>query len=263
MYFLPNSLTGLCFIILRLLFANQSNLEEPFTAYPCNYHVYEGHQLCFNIATRQSLWVGWSLSKTEATTKAISRATRFYPDPFFPDDTASDSDYKGSGLDRGHLTPAADMRYSAQAMKDCFYYSNISPQHPSVNRGIWADLESLTRKWATQFGIAYITTGPLFTDKAPRTIGVHKIPVPDAFYKAILIYPGKDFSESSMPPVQAIAFIIPNSPTKEPLKTYACTIDDVEKNTGFNFFPGLPDIEESIIESSLDLTAWNLEDTSN
>ena len=70
--------------------------------------------------------------------------------------TAYLEDYRGSGYDRGHLAPAEDFEWSAEAMSDSFFMSNMSPQDPSFNRGIWKRLENRVRTWALENDGIYV-----------------------------------------------------------------------------------------------------------
>ena len=88
-----------------------------------------------------------------------------------------------SGYDRGHLCPAADMTHSAEAMEETFLMSNISPQLPVFNRGIWKSLEKQVRDWGEKERI-YIVTGPVFKDNKGK-IGRTGVTVPGFFYKVV------------------------------------------------------------------------------
>jgi len=125
------------------------------------------------------------------------------------------------------------MGWSAIAMKESFYYSDMSPQQPTFNRGIWKKLEELSRDWAIENDSICIVTGPVLTN-ALTTIGPNKVSVPKYYYKIIL--------DCSPPEFNGIAFIIPNDASGLPLKNYAVSINSVEIITGINFFPLLPDI---------------------
>ncbi len=163
------------------------------------------------------------------------------PDPDVRGAKAYTGDYTKSGYDRGHMVPAADMKWSKQAMKESFYMSNICPQNPNLNRGDWNDLEEKSRQWAKKYGAVYIACGPIYDTKRPKRIGNNKVAVPHAFYKVILINDKKN--------PQAIGFIFPNSAGHKPLKKYIVTVDSVEKRTNIDFFPALPDEVENRIEA--------------
>ncbi|MBP1631171.1 MAG: non-specific endonuclease, partial [Bacteroidetes bacterium] len=133
-------------------------------------------------------------------------------------------------------------------MEESFYYSNMSPQKPSFNRGIWKQLEELIRDWAVQNKEIYIVTGGVLNDSL-SSIGKNKVSVPKYFYKVIL-----DYSE---PSIKGIGFIMLNESSKEQLQRYAVTIDSVESFTGIDFFYQLPNDQEKVIESTLSIKSWN------
>ena len=222
-------------------------LELPKTNSKDKIITHTGYSFLYNEIHEQADWVAYELTKEE-TNKIYERTNKFILDPKVTTFTASDSDYKGSGYDRGHLAPASDMGWSSIAMKESFYYSNMSPQKPSFNRGIWKKLEELVRTWAVENNNLYIVTGPVLK-KELESIGVNKVSVPKYYYKVIL-----DFRE---PSIKGIGFILPNRGSKEPLNDYAVTIDSVEKFTGIDFFPSLQDKQENLIESTLCIECWS------
>jgi len=117
--------------------------------------------------------------------------------------------------------------------------SNMSPQLPGFNRGIWAnEKESI-----------YVVTGPVLTKDVYPTIGINEVAVPEYYYKVILDYSGDE--------TKAIGFILPNEKSSEPLQNYAVTIDKVESFTGIDFYPALPDDIEESLESAVDTSLWS------
>ncbi len=227
-------------------------LEIPKTNSKDKIITHTGYSLLYNEIHEQADWVAYQLTKEE-TTKLYERTNKFILDPKVKTITASDSDYKGSGYDRGHLAPASDMGWSSTAMKESFYYSNMSPQNPSFNRGIWKKLEELVRTWAVENNNVYIVTGPVLKGEL-KSLGNDKVTVPKYYYKVIL-----DFSQ---PSIKGIGFVLPNLGSKESLKNYAVTIDSVEKFTGIDFFPLLQDKQENLIESTLCIECWSWNSTS-
>jgi endonuclease G, mitochondrial len=206
-----------------------------------------GYTLSYNTTYHIANWVAYELT-AEETVPVVTRNNHFVPDPLLKSGSASNEDYKGSGYDRGHLAPSADMCYSYQAMVESFYLSNITPQTPSFNRGIWEKLEKQVRQWAIDDKAVLIVTGTVLTKGLP-TIGFDRITVPALFYKVIL-----DYTETD---IKGIAFIIPNEGSQEPLQRYAVTIDSVEKLTGNDFFYQLPEDQQRVIESTIDLSKWS------
>jgi len=205
------------------------------------------YTLSYNEEHEQANWVAYELTKDHLN-GGLKRTNKFIVDPMVITGSATEADYKGSGYDRGHLAPAGDMTWDATAMAESFYYSNMSPQAPGFNRGIWKNLEEQVRSWAAEYGMLYIATGPVLS-KGLSVIGPDKVSVPEYYYKAILDY---------QPPVEkAIGFIMRNESSTLPLSTFAVSIDSLEKFTGIDFFYQLPDVEEKQIEANLDLSKWD------
>ena len=122
-----------------------------------------GYALGYIERHEQAAWVIYIISNKQILAKNAERSNHsFRRDPAIPTGSASSSDYTRSGFDRGHLAPAADMAYSEQTMRDSFYMSNISPQRPGFNRGIWKDLEAWVRQTAVKERLVVVVTGPVF-----------------------------------------------------------------------------------------------------
>ncbi|MDY4889827.1 MAG: DNA/RNA non-specific endonuclease [Sphaerochaetaceae bacterium] len=225
-------------------------LEIPKSDFNGQIVKHTGYTLCYSETDEQPYWVAYTLTKDKIN-GSISRQDNFRPDPAITTQSAALSDYRGSGYDRGHLIPAADLCYSTEAMDDSFFLSNMSPQAPQFNRGIWADLEATVRNFAENEEVIYVVTGPILTDGPYETIGKNEVSIPKYYYKAIL-----DYSE---PELKAIGFILPNEESNADIKSFALTIDDVEKMSGIDFFPLLNDADENKIEASVDTALWDFE----
>lgn len=157
-------------------------------------------------------------------------------------------DYRDSGYDRGHMAPAGDMRWDEKAMNETFYLTNICPQDNELNAGVWNDIELKIREWARRDKSLIVITGPIVNEN-PETIGQDMdIAVPDAFFKVIL--------STKTKPMKAIAFICPNRACSGSLNKYVVSVDEVEKQTGMNFFNALPDNVENTIEAQSNLNQW-------
>jgi endonuclease G len=193
--------------------------------------------------------VAYELTKEEAE-GVTPRGNNFIHDPEVGYGmSATTEDYKNSGWDRGHMAPAADMKWSEQAMKESFYFSNICPQNKNLNSGIWKDLEEQVRGLAIEKGHIYVVSGSIILNQ-PKTIGFNKIAVPDAFFKVLLQNENGNWS--------AIAFMFANENGRNPLFTYAMSVEDMQTITDIDFFPALPDSIEEKIESQVDFTKWNI-----
>jgi endonuclease G, mitochondrial len=202
--------------------------------------------LSYNEVNEEANWVAYILTK-EHTVAKYQRSNKFVVDPLVITGSANDADYKGYPYDRGHLAPAQDMAWSKVTLDESFYYSNMTPQVPSFNRGIWKRLETRVRKWAKEYQKLYIVTGPVLGTDLPY-IGHHKVRVPKYFYKVILVYSRED--------KKAIGFIVPNKASKKSLTSFVVTVDSVQNVTGINFYPLLPPADTTL-EYNVDLTKWD------
>lgn len=194
----------------------------------------------------QAEWVAYELTRDRLNENWAARPNTFRPDPEVRTESATPRDYNASGYDKGHLCPAADMAFDDAAIDETFFMSNMSPQVPAFNTGVWRELEELTRDWARKFKHLYIVTGPVLSQPGLGQIGFSKVTVPAAYYKVLLA------AEEG----RAIAFILPNARSERPVMDYACNIDQVEKTTGLDFFPKLLKGMDEELEASLDKDAW-------
>lgn len=201
--------------------------------------------LSYNEAYEQAVWVAYVLTSKKAGMRC-ERTNDFREDGAVSTGSATLSDYRGSGYDRGHLSPAADNRADCPvAMSESFFMSNMSPQKPGFNRGIWRKLESLVRDWAVKYGEIYVVTGPVFRDNIGR-IGGNGVTVPGYYYKVIL-----DLNRG-----EGIGFLLLHESSSQSLSSFVVSIDSVESITGLDFFPALEDGLESEVEGPPTLRLW-------
>ena len=157
------------------------------------------------------------------------------------------ADYAGSGMDRGHLVPAADLKWNEEAMRQSFLLTNVCPMHKALNEGGWTKLEEKVREWTARDSALLVFTGPVVSE-GDTTLASGRVTVPNAYYKVIMA--------PCVRPRRAIAFIYPNGHSGGRLQQYAVSVDEVERRTGLDFFPTLPDEEQQRLESVLNLDAW-------
>lgn len=190
-----------------------------------------------------------------------SRTNNFRMDPLIPN-TANDSDYfiktlkedgnykyQGFGYDRGHLAPSADFRWSSKSLSESYYFSNITPQSPELNREKWAEIESLLRAYIynNPQSYLYVVTAPILRDSLPiLEKGPHKIPIPQYHYKIAV-----DLDKKI-----GIGFLVPQKNLSYPIESFVVTIDSIEKITGFDFFTSLNKEDELLIEFTTDYSKW-------
>lgn len=222
----------------------KGNLEIPTTPKGMNELLicHAGYTVSYNPDTKLPNWVAWKLTP-DRLAENYSRTNHFLPDPALsPEEAVTTEDYRNSGYDRGHMCPAGDNRWNAKAMKESFYMTNMCPQDHNLNRGDWKELEEACRDWANRYGEVYIVCGPILYKQKHERIGDHRVVVPEAFYKVVL----------SMNPPRALGFIYKNTSGNKPLQAYTNSVDQVERITGIDFFPKLPDKIEKKVEAQTD-----------
>ena len=218
----------------------KTQLKEEILLYHTAYCLsYNKETLCPN-------WVAWHLTASHVDGE-IARSNDYREDYDVPSPRATNDDYLGSGWSRGHMCPAGDCKWDSAAMSESFLLSNMCPQDASLNSGLWNRIEMDCRKWAKKYGSVYIVCGPVLYNKEHETIGVNKVVVPEAFYKVILCLQGKP---------KAIGFVVKNNAGTKKKDQYINTVDEVERITGYDFFPALPDDIENEVESHASIEVW-------
>lgn len=188
---------------------------------------YDAFAVLHSGRTRTPVFVVEKLTRaTLADANDEERTNRFFADARLPHvERARLDDYRGSGFDRGHMAPAADMP-TAQAMAQSFSLANVVPQAPRNNRRIWAKIERDTRAYVKRSGSAvYVFTGPAWAGRA-ETIGSGRVLVPTHLYK--LVY---DATRN-----RAWAHWVANDDharTGKPI-----SYEDLTKRIGFELLPG-------------------------
>lgn len=224
------------------------DLETPISLAPRQEQIirHSGYTVSYNKDLKIPNWVSYELTREETKGKE-KRGNRFIADPLVTGPIATNADYTRSGYDKGHMAPAADMKWSPEAMKESFYFSNMCPQHPQLNRRGWKNLEDKIRNWAIADSAIIIICGPII-EKQPKTIGKNKVVVPQQFFKVVL--------SPFVKPIRAIGFLFNNEQAVEPLSSYVVTVDNIESLTNMDFFAPLPDEIENRIEADANYSLW-------
>ena len=202
----------------------------------------------YNKQTRCPNWVAWQLT-ADHTDGELKRMNNFHEDEDCPRPRATLLDYKGSGWSRGHMCPAGDNKWSREAMYDSFSLVNVCPQDSKHNSGVWNSMEMDCRQWARKYGEVFIVCGPVWTKGKHQTIGPNKVQVPEAFFKVVL---------RLKPKPTGFGFITRNNEGTKKRDLYYNSIDQVERITGIDFFPALPDDIENEVEAKADISDWGL-----
>ena len=203
--------------------------------------------LGYNENHEQAQWVS-HIILPDVEKGNVSRTNNFRKDSLVTSGTASKADYWYSGYDRGHLAPSADFRWSKTALSESYFYSNMAPQLPDLNREKWAELENTIREYVIENKMqVYAVTGGILHDSLPRMLNKGRentVSIPSFFYKVIL----DNFNH------RGIGFVMPNGNCNYPIMSYAVSIDSVEALTGLNFFSKIKD--EELTEQQFDIDIW-------
>ncbi len=200
----------------------------------------------YNKDTRCPNWVAWHLTAAH-TDGPCKRQNNFTEEESVPLPRATPDDYRKSGWSRGHLCPAGDNKWDTTAMRESFSLVNVCPQDAALNSGLWNRIEMDCRTWAKRFGSVYVVCGPVLMKRKHETIGRNKVVVPEAFFKVVLCMEGKP---------KAIGFVVRNNEGKKRRDQFVNTVDEVERITGYDFFPALPDKIEREVEAHADIDDW-------
>ena len=237
-------------------------VDATYNLGPTEYVARQGYVLQHSSLDKIPLWVCEHLTLEEIR-GSLARADKFAPDPLLKGPRAELADYKGSGLDRGHMAPAGDQASDARLKEETFFLSNMAPQAPRLNQDAWRELEDTVRTWAESRGGAWVITGPMFYDPAeedPETadgfieysqIGKGAVGVPTHFYKIVV-------AKTPSGALQTIAFVMENHAYKKPYDFLAVvrSIDWIEERTGLDFMPALDPAQEKTLERRAATALW-------
>ena len=179
---------------------------------------------------------------SQAGTKAKRLSTFLIDTDNLSGFSATNADYKNSGWDRGHMVPAGDFYWNVEFKNETFLYSNISPQQPNLNRGIWANLEEAIRRKVLQIDdTAYVITGAIYQPNG-EVIGPDHVAVPSHIYK-IVFFPDQE---------RIYAFLFDNGVAtfEGSLNQFQVSVDDLEVIAGEDFFEVLEDSIEVRLEKA-------------
>lgn len=201
--------------------------------------VHLGYTASYNHTTLLPDWVAWELTAEEANGQLDGQYS-FGRDPSVEYPKASREDYSHSGWDKGHMAPRADMRWSAQALEESYFFTNVCPQDHEMNSQAWRKIEELTRRLARHYGSVYVVCGPVVGTGKYGTIGKAGVQVPDAFFKTLAVNTSIGY--------RTVGFLVENSHQDGAPRRYAVTVDSVEALIGRNLFPLLPEEVENVMD---------------
>jgi endonuclease G, mitochondrial len=205
-------------------------------------------------------WVAWELNSTWLGDSG--RVGKFAPDEELPADweRIKPADYTGSGFDRGHMVNSEDRSRSAEDNIQTFLMTNIIPQAPDNNQGVWVQLENYSRKLVRSGKELFIISGGhgqggIGSKGLKATVGRGKVIVPAVTWKVILVLDKPNAGVAGVDKnTRTIAVIIPNKQGVrfDPWQQYRTSVNEVEKLTGYQFFTSVPAEVRSVINAKVD-----------
>lgn len=223
----------------------KNTLENLFPSNIGEIVIHNDYTLSYIKNCQQPEWIIYKLTDDMLSkNKSCKRPNYFKKDALILDQEATHNDYTNSGFDRGHLVPAADMKYNCISYKETFITSNISPQKHKFNSRVWYDLEKQVRDWVNNKNELYIITGPIIS-KENKKIENTNICIPSYFYKIII-----DIRDTNI-----IAFLLPHEEETKNIRNHIVSVDSLELITNINFFHKIEgDVEN--LESKINTEYW-------
>ena len=207
-----------------------------------------GYTVSYNKDTRIPNWVAWHLTAEHTKGPHRRPGGAWHEDEEVQRPRATIYDYRDVRWSRGHMCPAGDNKWDADAMYDSFLLTNCCPQDGNLNSGDWNQIEMACRRWAERWGDVYIVCGPVLFRQAHETIGPNRIVVPEAFFKVVVCLNGKP---------KGIGYVCRNTASSKRNEPQAISIGEVERITGMTFFPTLPKDVAEAVKSTADPNAWD------
>jgi endonuclease G, mitochondrial len=232
---------------------NSSNAENYLIARP---------QYALSYSKQKGIpnWVAWELKSTWLGD--AHRVGKFAPDEELPADwnRIKPADYTGSGFDRGHMVNSEDRSRSAEDNIPTFLMTNIIPQAPDNNQGVWVQLESYSRQLVRSGKELFIISGGhgqggIGSKGLKATVGNGKVIVPAVTWKVILVLDQPNAGVAGVDKnTRTIAVIIPNKQGVrfDNWQQYRTSVNEVEKLTGYQFFTSVPLEIRSVIAAKVD-----------
>jgi len=208
--------------------------------------------LSYNPARNVANWVSWQLDASWIGAEE-RYSGQFKQDTLLPDSLyrVRHQDYTNSGYDRGHILRSKERTVNDEDNISTFFMTNVMPQTPDLNRGVWLDFEYFCEKLATELNLKLIIiSGGIFrTDSTLK--GEGKVAVPDSCFKiAVLMEPYQDLQDINDETI-VIAVIMPNinGIRRDKWQKYTATVRQIEYSTGYNFLKRVPEDIQEIIEN--------------
>jgi len=195
------------------------------------------YSILYDTIQKVAYWVAYPLHDIYLGNSGRSEAWNY--DPLIARHLQPRASRGLQGFDRGHQLPSADRTYSRAGNVTTYYFTNMTAQNASLNRGVWETLESRVRTWVARCDTLYVVTGAMITTACDNEIQYsldndgRDMAIPKYYYKAIAQKRGENYYTA--------AYKIENiAPVNRNIDAYRMTVTELEEKTGFVFFPALP-----------------------
>lgn len=232
------------------------------------------YTICFDPEVRASLWVAYPLHTSHMTGNGDRNRSSFGYDPTVESSLQANLSRSYNGwYDRGHQLPAADRKCSQEMMDQTFYSTNITPQQGNFNQNKWGALEGRVRGFACADTL-YVVTGAYFDgeqhnstiDASTKDCSGNVCPTPTHYYKALLRTSkgntGRSITEATEAvQLRAIVFWMEHANTESitTITSADCiSVAELERRTGFTFFPMIDDAIEQEVKESAVPSLWGI-----
>lgn len=234
-------------LYLRLGNPSQANNSDPNNFLMVNPYF----ALSYNRTRATANWVSWMVTRMDIGN--VERANDFRPDDRVPKEWArvTPTDYTGSGFDRGHLCPSKDRSNNPDANSATFLMTNIVPQTPDSNQGVWKILEDYTRSLVEQGNNVYIIAGVA----GERGKLKKKVTIPATMWKVVVVLPEDTVNASQVNTnARVIAVDIPNTNgiRNDDWRRYRTSVRQIEQKIGLNLLSNLPQNVQDALETKID-----------
>jgi len=231
--------------------ANSADLEYNFKMTPDGSK--RNYAMLYDTKNRLAYWVAYPLSRDYLGSQRRTDNWGYDPSLRLEYQPLLSKGFGIGGIDRGHQIPSADRTKNRAENSTTFYYSNMTAQASSMNQGVWAKLENQIRSWTTSSGVdtMYVVTGAVIQTKSDSNIEYVRdnsgksVAKPKYYYKALAMKRGTEY--------YTIGYKMDNiaTNTQADPASYRMTVSDLEKETGYTFFPGLSADKKQTINNSI------------
>ncbi|MBX2984934.1 MAG: DNA/RNA non-specific endonuclease [Bacteroidia bacterium] len=195
-------------------------------------------------------WASWELDDTWYGTAGRFKGN-FITDYTLPDSfyKPTHNDYTGTGYDRGHVVQSHERSRSPEDNKATFWMSNVMPQTPDLNRGVWLKFENFCKTLCLDSGykLLIVAGGVYHSNTTLNKLG--KVAIPDSCFKIVIA--SKNSLDNIDSSTAVYAVMMPNIQgiRKDAWQRYRTSIKQIEHSTGYNFFSEIPENLQNYLEN--------------